>query len=286
MFGGGGYDAGASQFAGGGFMPTQADQGTSPAPKKGAGDQTLRALTIKQITDGTQNPDESQWTIDGSELSNVTLVGKLTSVQEQSACVVYQLNDGTGAIEVKNWIDTDSDYDAAKKAELRLGVYVRVHGHLRVFDGQKSVVAFNMRPITDFNEVTYHCLQSIFQHLHLTKGTRTGPPGGGSLAARTAGALPQTNGAGNGGAYGGGAAASYPAAGTSGTGRTAVQEEALAVFNTSNAQSSEVGISVDQVVGQLAGKFSEQQVRQAVAFLSDEGQIYSTIDDLHFKSCA
>ena len=41
-----------------------------------------------------------------------------------------------------------------------------------------------------------------------------------------------------------------------------------------------------QVVGQLAGKFSEQQVRQAVAFLSDEGQIYSTIDDLHFKSCA
>ena len=43
--------------------------------------------------------------------------------------------------------------DAAKKAELRMGVYVRVHGHLRVIDGQKSVVAFNMRPITDFNEV-------------------------------------------------------------------------------------------------------------------------------------
>ena len=35
-----------------------------------------------------------------------------------------------------------------------MGVYVRVHGHLRVFDGQKSVVAFNMRPITDFNEVS------------------------------------------------------------------------------------------------------------------------------------
>ena len=39
-----------------------------------------------------------------------------------------------------------------------MGVYVRVHGHLRVFDGQKSVVAFNMRPITDFNEVrTWRC---------------------------------------------------------------------------------------------------------------------------------
>ena len=37
-------------------------------------------------------------------------MGKLTNVQEQSACVVYQLNDGTGGIEIKNWIDTDSDY--------------------------------------------------------------------------------------------------------------------------------------------------------------------------------
>ncbi|KAK9833208.1 hypothetical protein WJX74_010485 [Apatococcus lobatus] len=281
MFGGGGYDAGASQFAGGGFMPTQADQGTSPAPKKTSSDQTLRALTIKQIIDGTQNPDESQWTIDGQELSNVTLVGKLTSVQEQSACVVYQLNDGTGSMEIKNWIDTDSDYDAAKKAELRLGVYVRVHGHLRVFDGQKSIVAFNMRPITDFNEVTYHALQSIFQHLHLTKGTRTGPMGGSNLAARPAGAMPQSNGMG-----GGPAGASYPAATVKTDGnRPPIQQDILAVFNTSNAQASDVGTSTDQVVGQLAGKHSERDVRQAVSFLADDGAIYSTIDDVHFKSC-
>ena len=40
-----------------------------------------------------------------------------------------------------------------------------------------------------------------------------------------------------------------------------------------------------QVVGQLAGKYSEQQVRQAVSFLADDGAIYSTIDDIHFKSC-
>ena len=128
-------------------------------------------------------------------------------------------------------------------------------------------------------QVTYHCLQSIFQHLHLTKGTRTGPPGGGSLAARTAGALPQTNGAGNGGAYGGGAAASYPAAGTSGTGRTAVQEEALAVFNTSNAQSSEVGISVDQV-----GMPSAQQnlcIKSVCGWASAPMQPYSRVPGCH-----
>ena len=40
-----------------------------------------------------------------------------------------------------------------------------------------------------------------------------------------------------------------------------------------------------QVVGQLAGKYSEQQLRQTVGFLADDGAIYSTIDDIHFKAC-
>lgn len=91
-------------------------------------------------------------------------------------------------------------------------------------------------------QVTYHALQSIFQHLHLTKGTRTGPTGGASLAARTAGAIPQPNGIG-----GGGAAASYPAAVKTDGGRPPIQQDVLAVFNSSNAQASDVGTSTDQV---------------------------------------
>ena len=92
-------------------------------------------------------------------------------------------------------------------------------------------------------QVTYHALQSIFQHLHLTKSTRTGPAPGASLAARTAGALPQPNGMGMGGT---GLAASYPAAVNSGGGRPQIQNDILAVFNASNAQASEVGTSTDQ----------------------------------------
>ena len=40
-----------------------------------------------------------------------------------------------------------------------MGQYVRVYtGHVRVFKGVRSVIAFNLRPVTDFNEVTYHFL--------------------------------------------------------------------------------------------------------------------------------
>lgn len=42
---------------------------------------------------------------------------------------------------------------AQKRNEWRAGTYVRVYGHMRTFNNAKSMVAFNIRPITDFNEV-------------------------------------------------------------------------------------------------------------------------------------
>ena len=42
---------------------------------------------------------------------------------------------------------------AQKKADWRAGVYVRVHGNVRGFEGKRTVVAFNVRPLLDLNEV-------------------------------------------------------------------------------------------------------------------------------------
>lgn len=38
-------------------------------------------------------------------------------------------------------------------AEWRTGIYVRVHGKISEFDNKKSIMAFQVRLITDFNEV-------------------------------------------------------------------------------------------------------------------------------------
>ena len=38
-------------------------------------------------------------------------------------------------------------------AEWRTGIYVRIHGKIRDFDNKKSITAFKVRLITDFNEV-------------------------------------------------------------------------------------------------------------------------------------
>jgi replication factor A2 len=50
--------------------------------------------------------------------------------------------------------------------------------------------AFNIRAVSNFNEVTYHFLRAIFEHLHLTKGSAHGgampAAGGGGFGAAPA----------------------------------------------------------------------------------------------------
>ena len=52
-----------------------------------------------------------------------------------------------------------------KRSSLRECVYVRVIGELRAFQDQKSVTGNHIKPLDDFNEITYHLLEVI--HLHL-----------------------------------------------------------------------------------------------------------------------
>ena len=37
---------------------------------------------------------------------------------------------------------------------LQISKYVRVYGHVRDFDGKKSVTAFTVKPIIDYDEVS------------------------------------------------------------------------------------------------------------------------------------
>ena len=46
----------------------------------------------------------------------------------------------------------------AYEVKYRTGMYVRVHGHIRSFDGQMSMNCFKIRPITDYNEARSICI--------------------------------------------------------------------------------------------------------------------------------
>ncbi|KAH9304691.1 hypothetical protein KI387_009095, partial [Taxus chinensis] len=203
---------GGSLFSGGGFMPSQATQvnegGFSSTRVSGfpdldllifcilsrsvltflfcalgfqkTGNSTgLLPLTVKQISLAThkQSDENSNYNIDGVEVNNVTLVGMVFSKEERITDVSFYLDDGTGKIEVKRWVN--DAMESAEMAAVQNGLYVRVHGHLRSFQSKKHVNAFSVRPITDFNEITFHNLECIFTHLCNLKiqgGGVTQPP--------------------------------------------------------------------------------------------------------------
>ena len=48
-----------------------------------------------------------------------------------------------------------------KMSEWREGVYVRVYGALSEFEGKFRILAFNVRKVTDFNEVRSNVLNAM-----------------------------------------------------------------------------------------------------------------------------
>jgi replication factor A2 len=203
----------------------------------------------------------------------VAIVGKIIDVVKETVTTNLIIDDTTGRIVVKIYADGDA-IEEERLSELRPGIIVRAFGHLNGSENDRYITAFGARPVTDFNEVTYHLTQIIFQHAHLTKG-----------APELAGAGGPAGGA----AYGGapaGAANAAPMADFANGNLNAIQAEVKNIFNAPDAMNNESGLTVIEVLNRTGGRFNHAMVREAITFLVDDGQLYSTIDDEHWKACA
>lgn len=118
----------------------------------------------------------------------LTFVGQIRNISTQTTNTTYRLDDGTGSIEVKQWVDSDTvDQNNPIKAKLVEGAYCRAWGKLKSFNDRRSVGAQIIRPVEDMNEVSYHLLEATSVHLFFTRG----PPG----AANAGAGATNTNGA-------------------------------------------------------------------------------------------
>lgn len=267
-------------------MPSQAPDtgyGRGGGGSGGAkGRDTLRTLTIRQLAKGLANADDENFVVEGVQLANLTVVGRIVNVMDRGSNLVANITDGTGDLEVTYWLQEDSEHAMqSKKAELRQGVYVKAHGHIRNHDKKLSLSAFNMRAITNFNEVTYHFLRAIFEHLHFSKG---GAAGGGAQDMPAAGGFANPAAGGWGGAprqqqqqpMGGGATA-FAGAG----GGDSCQDAVLAIIQGAD---NDTGVHVEQIYNALPGKFNRGQIDTALQGLMNDAHIYNTTDDYHFKA--
>lgn len=83
--------------------------------------------------------------------------------------MTYKLDDGTGSIDAKKWVDPDA-MEENPLAQLADGAYCRVWGKLNSFNNRRHIVISIIRPIQDMNEVQYHLLDATAIHLYYTRG--------------------------------------------------------------------------------------------------------------------
>jgi replication factor A2 len=199
-------------------------------------------------------------------VSQITFVGQIRTISTQATNITYKLDDGTGLIEVKQWIDSDAPAETAKPP-LQENTYVRVYGRLKPFNNKRHVGAHVVRPITDFNEINMHLLEATYVHLYFTRGPPESLQGAGSRGGNAMFVEPSGyGGAANGTAGGGGKPLPHMSA------------TARRVFNQlqSVPQNNE-GLHVQNIAAQLG--LPTNDVFKAGDELLGLGIIYTTVDD-------
>ena len=107
----------------------------------------------------------------------ISFVGQIRNISTQTTNITYKLDDGTGTVEVKLWVDADESNSmdtsegTVSKPKLVENEWARVWGRLKAFNNRRHVGAHVIRPITDKMDITYHLLEATYVHLYFTKGS-------------------------------------------------------------------------------------------------------------------
>lgn len=198
----------------------------------------------------------------------MTFVGQIRNISTQTTNITYKVDDGTGTVEVKQWIDTDNanadamDTSDPSKASSKLveDAYCRVWGRLKAFGNKRHVGAHVIRAISDYNEVNYHLLEATAVHLFFTRG----PPGAGA----------------NGHAAGGMNGVKMDSEETAMNGRAmpAMSPLARRLYNAlKDTPQSNEGLHVQQLSTQLSVPTNDMY--KAAEELLSQGLIFTTVDD-------
>ncbi|KAL8974124.1 MAG: hypothetical protein Q9197_001637 [Variospora fuerteventurae] len=277
---GGGYSTtsyGAQGGMGGGGFMGGSQGGSQPSGGRGAPSKdTLRPCTIKQVLDASEPFPNADFKIDDVGVQQLSFVGQIRNISTQATNITYKLDDGTGTVEVKQWVDVEANpalgligRDAKAPSQLKVGEWARVWGRLKALNDRRHVGAHFMRPVTDKMEITFHLLEATYVHLYFTKGPLL-EPGGEKGAAAGAGGM---NGQMDGGGYGNGDAGMRADMRTQHVG---VNARRVYQCLKEMPQSNE-GLHVQNIAASI--KMPVTDVMKAGDELLADSLIYTTVDD-------
>ncbi|RHZ77836.1 hypothetical protein Glove_172g36 [Diversispora epigaea] len=254
---------------GGGFMRRNSEEGKQVDRKK-----SVRAVTIKQLLDIDLSYSD-ELILDGQHLDVITLVASVKNITPKNNLVDIMVEDGTGFIEVKLWpnspdnLSNEQDSLMAIPENIEINKYIRVSGNLKVFKNVRNIVAlsFGVRPITDFNEISYHIIEVIHTHLSLLNknnqlnNNKQQLASGSIYESRSSNVTNSVQG---------------------GTFTSKLHKEIYDLV--SQNRETEIGLNINDICQALAFQYgSDDHVKNAIDELINEGQLYNTADDNHVQ---
>lgn len=107
-------------------MPPTMDHQSQETPgKKRLEHQSVRPITIRQLTETPIPHAEAPIQIDGVDVHAITFVGKVVNSKDLTTTITYTIDDGTGVWDVKKWIEqSDTEYEQEKRTNIRYTQYI------------------------------------------------------------------------------------------------------------------------------------------------------------------
>lgn len=272
--------------------PERSAYGGGQTGRKPYDEQTLIPVTIRMLLNSksiTSSGGTGQLTLaDGREINTIKFVGAVRNTEEQSTHIRYSIEDGTGLIDVKQFVDEGSDSAYLREEREKTtqdNVYVRVIGQLKDYENTNSVVAFSVRTLSTGNELTHHMLETVHSSERYKKEHGHHGGSGMMLQAPTP--------------FGTNAPLSSPAPPAMNMMRDRVglnqgqqgqqgdeQIRHDAVLNFFKENDEDIGTDVTKCKQTFANRYSEAQIQASLDYLCLQGFIYSTIDESKYKfSC-
>jgi len=217
-------------------------------------------VTTKGISDMTH--DDSVFKYEGVEINQITIVGSIVHCEQKTMNVVYNLDDGLGNVMVNHWVSNDDNNGDDEKI-YEIGNFVRVTAKVRLFQSKTSLTVLFIRKIDDTNEIITHILECMkFKKMMQKKTSSSGMVGGNKTSFMN----------------------------DSSQGYEQASQNVNHGFDNIQKQVHELvaktespeGMGIPEIQRTLRG-LNATQIRQAVDFLTNEGHIYSTINDQHFR---
>lgn len=196
----------------------------------------------------------------------ISFIGIIRNVIKRANDTTYLVDDMTSTeINVKLQADDQDDMESEEEKPEHIqfmeNQYVKVFGIIKSLQGEKIVQGFRILPIKELNEVTHHMLECMSASIHYSQSGSADEFNHDIQMGNNENPLKNAN-------------------NNNSAGLSSCHTQ---VSNLIKQSSSNEGMHISEICGYLKS-FSESKIREALEFLSNEGHIYSTIDDEHYKS--